>query len=296
MLRWPWGASIALFFTVACACERHAVAASPLRRCPARSARSPCSLHWRWPALLLVLQVQAFAYRFRLNESLAAALTRASTLSALVLMPLVAGAAALAAWASTLRPFLAALGAAGALVVAAASTSLLQPPARPAGAQAGRLGKVRMVYAGASTAQSGAPPQPGAASSEAAAATASVQPEAGSTPATVPAAAAEAAAEEAAAQQPAPPQQQQQQQPKRRSAFQDLEGPTEGATGLDAADSSGGATPAAGAVLRRAPATRQQQLLRQWIVGGQLRAGRRRHGPAAPARVQLSAVARLSLF
>lgn len=241
-----------------------------------------------------MLQVQAFAYRFRLNESLAAALTRASTLFALVLMPLVAGAAALAAWASTLRPFLAALGAAGALVVAAASTSLLQPPARPAGAQAGRLGKVRMVYAGASTAQAGAPPQPGAASSEAAAATASVQPEAGSTPSTVPAAAAEAAAEEAPAQQPAPPQQQQ--QPRRRSAFQDLEGLTEGATGLDAADSSGGATPAAGAVLRPAPAARQQELLRQWIVGGQLRAGRRRQRLAAPARVQLPAVARVALF
>lgn len=200
------------------------------------------------------VQAQAYAYRFRLNENLAAALSRASSLLALLLMPLLAGAAALSAWAGTLRPLLAVLGAATGSALLALAAGLRQQPAppvvaapRPAGGGAtaaaaaaqGKAraagqprappGKVRMVYAG--------PTPPGAAAGgEAEAAGEAAEPAA---------AVAQQDGQQEGGQQPQ--QEEGREAPKRRSAFQDVDTPAAGGGDAGAEGGSSGAGGAPGA-------------------------------------------------
>ncbi len=171
-------------------------------------------------------QILENAHRFRLNENLAAALCRASSVAALLLGPALAVAAAVSAAAGSVLPFLVAVGGAAvaaAAAVAASALGLLRVPLEQQ-----RKSKVRMVYAPA-----------GAAAGEAAAPAAQQQQQ--QQPATVADAApasspdgsssgdgaatgqAEQQLQEPQSQQP--DQQQQQPQPRRRSAFSDIDKP-----------------------------------------------------------------------
>ncbi|GAB4822613.1 hypothetical protein N2152v2_009659 [Parachlorella kessleri] len=201
-------------------------------------------------------QVQGYAYRFRLNENLAAALIRTSTLAALLLAPLVAAASALAAWTGSLRPLLLVAAAAAASTALAAATAPRQrqqplpgaspggprPSLRQAAAPAAApsvvegkasgdqqqeqdrppKGKVRMVYSGQGATEEGSGEQPQSPSLE-----------------------------QQQGEPPAAGQQQEQQQPqqaKRGSAFEDVDEPSAAAGGsMGDGHGNGGATSAGGA-------------------------------------------------
>lgn len=107
-------------------------------------------------------QVLANAHRYRLNENLAAAISRASSAAALALLPLFAVTASVSAAAGSVLPFMVAVGGVAAAVAGVAgmgAAGLLAGPRRPQ-QQQGPKGKVRMVYSppAADAAADAAPP------------------------------------------------------------------------------------------------------------------------------------------